>query len=167
MPTYLDEQMKKAADGESEIEGAAAFGAEKMAGMAKTVMEKFGVQLTTEEIERRRKVDEIEAEQSMHTGLAHWYSFFAKNDKYKIVGSVVLDQDKPEPPKLCEAALRKRPMKGGFLEAVLNMNGAAMGKPVDEEGAAPTPDFVKAAMHNMRIDRQDQGVEEEWERDEL
>ena len=42
MPKYLDEQMQKAADGETEIEGSEALGGAELTKMAKQVVSKYG-----------------------------------------------------------------------------------------------------------------------------
>lgn len=126
MPKYLDEQMQQAADGESDIEGAAAFGEAELARMAKVMMGKFG-QVSEQEAARRRVADRERAEQSVKERLAHWVAFFAGNSKYRAVGHVILDSDKPAPPELCEEALKTRPVKGGMLDDVMKKGGAMGG----------------------------------------
>ncbi|KAF2764442.1 hypothetical protein EJ03DRAFT_378608 [Teratosphaeria nubilosa] len=125
MPKYLDEQMAAAADGEADsaIEGAAAFGNKELARMARPIIEKIG-RPSKKEIEKRRKSDKKEALEGAKKSLKHWIDFFQNNEKYAVVGEVVLDKEnKPEPPKVCEAALNKRPMKGGRLQKMLDSTG--------------------------------------------
>ncbi|KAF2485950.1 hypothetical protein BDY17DRAFT_290591 [Neohortaea acidophila] len=151
MPKYLDEQMEQAATGEADIEGGAEYGMAELAGMAQAVMQKLG-KISDKEIARRRKEDIVEAKQAVQERLDHWTAFFAKNDKYKTVGRVVLDTDKPEPPKICAAALKKRPLKGGKLDKIMKAKGGAAGLMGGKGGAkagaeggdaANMPDFVK------------------------
>lgn len=122
MPKYLDEQMQQAADGEADIEGAAEFGHEELARMAKLMLGKFG-KVSGEEMLKRRIADREEAEQRVRNQLAHWVQFFAANNKYPAVGEVVFDREKPAPPELCEEALKKRPQKGGRLDDILSKGG--------------------------------------------
>ena len=149
MPKYLDEQMQQAVDGESDIEGAAAFGQAEMARMAKAVLGKYG-KVTEQQLKERRITDKIEAREGVQNSLIHWISFFAKNDKYDVVGSVIFDDDKPEPPELCEAAMRKRPLKGGILDDIMK-KGGGMGGVYGGEKKPPVapdamPDFVRDAL---------------------
>jgi hypothetical protein len=117
--------------------------------MAKVVVGKYGA-VTDEMKAKRRKGDIVGARQSVHDALAHWVSFFANNKKYETVGTVVLDENKSAPPALCEAALKKRPLKGGILDDIMRKGGAlgsAFGgekKPSAEAGSMP--DFVKDAI---------------------
>ncbi|KAK4565994.1 hypothetical protein LTR86_003843, partial [Recurvomyces mirabilis] len=146
MPKYLDEQMQQAADGESDIEGADAFGGADLLKMAKQVVSKYG-RVSKKAIDARRVTDREEAEQSAQAALAHWIKFFSDNSKYNVVGNVILDDSKPEPPVLCEAALRKRPVRGGKLDALMQagmgMGGGGAGG--GKKPAAGMPDFVKNA----------------------
>jgi len=145
MPKYLDEQMQQAADGESDIEGAEAFGQAGLAEMAKQVVSKFG-RVSKATIKERRVADREEAAQSVHAALEHWIKFFSNNSKYKVVGTVVHDSGKPEPPALCEAAFKKRPTKGGKLEGIMQgaaMPGMAGGGDKAKGAAGAMPDFVK------------------------
>lgn len=164
MPKYLDEQMQQAADGESDIEGADAFGQAKMARMAKVVLAKYG-KVTEKDIAKRRITDKMEAEQSVRDSLAHWIDFFTKNQKYEAVGNVVFDNHKPDPPELCEAAMKKRPLKGGILEDVMK-RGGAMGGNNDGEKKPPVapgamPQFVKDAMTKREVATEDHDNEED------
>ncbi|KAK5110544.1 hypothetical protein LTR62_005736 [Meristemomyces frigidus] len=145
MPKYLDEQMQEAADGTSSIEGADALGggAAGLAKMAQQVVSKFG-RLSEEALQARRVSDGEEAEASMHAALAHWFDFFNNNGKYSVVGTLVLDEGKPAPPEICEAAMKKRPVRGGLLEGVMNA-GAMPGMAGGGAAEAKKPDFVKAA----------------------
>ena len=97
--------------------------------------------------EKRRKEDEPEAKKSARDALEHWKGFFGKNDKYKVVGTVIHDSDKPDPPAPCEAAMKKRPIKGGVMADLLKRSGAVDGKIAGGAAKKPAamPDFVKNA----------------------
>lgn len=169
MPKYLDEQMQQAADGESDIEDAAAFGQAEMARMAKVVLGKYG-KVSEQMLKQRHIADRKNAQQSVRDSLAHWFKFFATNDKYKVVGSIILDNDKPEPPEICESAMKKRPLKGGILDDVMKRVGA-MGGIFDGEKKAPVapdamPDFVKEAL-KKRAGTPEATQDQEDEADEL
>ncbi|EME40024.1 hypothetical protein DOTSEDRAFT_74781 [Dothistroma septosporum NZE10] len=126
MNKYLDEQLQSAAEGD--VSGLGDIGAmpnEMIGDMAKKAMERFG-KVTEKDKEKRRTQDKIEAEAKVQETLAHWVKFFSGNAKYKVVGSVILE-DKPEPPAPCEAAMKKRPLKGGKLESLMGAMGPMVG----------------------------------------
>lgn len=168
MPKYLDESIQMAADGESDIPGAAAFGKEEMARMAKIVMKKFGEKKVTKEIvERRRKEDAPGAKKSARDALEHWKAFFAGNDKYKVVGSVIHDTDKPDPPAPCEAAMQKRPIKGGAMAEFLKPGGAGDGVlPGGQKRTGVMPDYVKEVIKNRKGGDEAEGVRRDEVKDE-
>lgn len=126
MNKFLDEQLQSAAEGDlGELGEVGAMPLEMLGDMAKKAMERFG-KVSESEKKKRRKQDKIEADAKVQETLAHWVKFFAGNPKYKVVGTVILE-DKPEPPKPCEAAMKKRPMKGGKLESMMGAMGPMMG----------------------------------------
>lgn len=133
MPKYMDEQMQQAAGGKADFDGAAEYGQEELARMAKVMMGKFG-QASEEEMAKRRADDLVEAQQRVHDQLAQWVKFFAGNEKYEVVGRVIRDKEKPKPPALCEEALKKRPLKGGLLDDVMK-NGKFGGMPLGGKGS--------------------------------
>lgn len=151
MPKYLDESMERTAAGESDIEGAVEYGGEELAKMAQTILKKMG-KVSEKEMAKRRKSDKKEAAEAVQTQLQHWFNFFNNNDKYTAVGKVIHDEKKPEPPALCEAALKKRPHKGGKLDDLVKRAGQAGG--IFDGGKMPPPekmpDFVQDAMHKKR-----------------
>ena len=66
-----------------------------------------------------------EAEKAMEQALGKWVSFFASSGKYPVVGKVLREEGwektAPEPPAICENAMKKRPIRGGGkLDAVMN-----------------------------------------------
>lgn len=147
LPRYLDEQVERTAEGNSDIEGAEAYGMEDMERMAKVLIDRLG-KIGPKEIAKRRKQDAEEAEQAVQTKLTHWKKFFSNNDKYKVVGEVIHDEDKPAAPTICEAAMKKRPMKGGKLDDI--MKRAGKGGIFGGEKQAPAeskPEFVSEYMH--------------------
>ncbi|KAF2083711.1 cytochrome b5, partial [Saccharata proteae CBS 121410] len=82
MPKYMDETLEEAAAGKS--------------------------------ADRRRVRDEEEAQKGVEKALKHWVDFFGGSGKYELVGKVERDQKAweqaaPDPPKLCEKALKKKP----------------------------------------------------------
>lgn len=127
-PKWLDEMIQDAAAGEydGDMAGIGAMPQEMLSNMAKKSIEKFG-SVTDNEKKKRRKEDKAEALKKADETLAHWVSFFANNAKYKAVGKVIRDETRPTPPKPCEAAMKKRPMKGGRLESLMAAMGPMMG----------------------------------------
>ena len=137
MPKYLDELiLSYTGDGAggdlAELIGV--VGKEAIQKMADTAEEKFG-KLTAEEIQKRREEDLPEAKEKVRAALAHWYKFFSENPKYNVAGKVVRDiENTPAPPKPCEAALKRRAVKGGKMDGLMNIGNmggaqAAAGKP--------------------------------------
>ena len=117
-------------------------------------------EVSDEEIFKRQLEDSNEAKQSVHDTLSHWLKFFENNAKYRIAGSVVYDEENSkEPPKLCGAALKKRPLKGGKLESLMSLGkgGAASGG----HGKDHEPDLVSHQHGEVETD------EDEYEKDEL
>ncbi|EME77789.1 uncharacterized protein MYCFIDRAFT_212558 [Pseudocercospora fijiensis CIRAD86] len=128
MPKWMDEMLQGAASGDYEGDLAAleAMPKEMIANMAAKAIERFG-EVTEEEKLKRRVQDEKEALEKVEETLAHWVKFFRGNAKYQEVGNVVRDETRPAPPKPCEAAMKKRPMKGGKLESIMAGLGPMMG----------------------------------------
>lgn len=133
MPKWMDEALEKIANGEEAEEmDVGAMPAEMMKNMAEKAMERFG-KVSKKEKEKRRKQDVVEAEEKVQETLKHWVGFFAGNSKYKVAGTVVRDETRPEPPRPCKKAFEKRPLKGGKLEGVM---GNAMAGMMGGKGAA-------------------------------
>lgn len=149
VPRYLDEQLEKASAGqEMDLNLGDGFSSDMIATMAQKALERLG-KVTDKEKAQRREEDEKEAKQKVQDSLAHWVKFFAKSPKYQVVGKVVFEEDAtPAPPALCTKALEKRPIKGGRLDALMNL--ADMGKKAD---GSDMPDFVKAnlAQNNVKF----------------
>lgn len=141
MPRYLDEQMQHAADGESAVEDAAPFGQAELARMAKRVLKKYG-KVSDEIAAERRRADSKAAEQSIRDSLSRWINFFTNSDKYEVIGTVIYDKDKPEPPALCEAALKKRPLKGGLLDDLMKRGKAVKGNDVGNRKSRGSPSVM-------------------------
>jgi predicted heme/steroid binding protein len=151
-PKWMDEQLEEVASGKfsDDIGDVGAMPQDMMAKMAKTALGRFG---TVDEAEKkkRRKEDKKEANAKVAETLNHWVKFFSDNKKYKLVGSVIRDETRPDPPKPCEAAMKKRPMKGGKLEAITGklgnvgqgMWGAAGGDAAAGGAAAPAAEKPK------------------------
>ena len=125
MPKYLDEELEKAADGEvADGLDLGMVSGEQIAKLSKEAARKLGKVSEDEKIQRREN-DEVEAKQRVHDTLAHWIKFFENNSKYSIAGFVVYDdENSTAPPKLCEAALKKRPIKGGKLDSLMDLGKA-------------------------------------------
>ncbi|KAF2723480.1 cytochrome b5 [Polychaeton citri CBS 116435] len=146
MPKYLDEDLQNAADGKISEDDAAsgALPIEQLKDKAAQVIQKFG-RTSKKEIARRQEADRPEAEERVEEAIAHWYNFFDGNPKYTKVGTVVRDPSvtREAPPPLCEKARKKRPIKGGKLEAILNAAGNVGGQGAGQAGAAEgKPAFV-------------------------
>lgn len=121
MPKYMDEELADAAEGKT--------GADSNLGdlkdQARKVIERFG-KPSRKDRERRRKDDKPEAQKALDAALGKWVSFFAGSGKYPEVGKVIREEgweeSAPEPPEICEEAMRKRPIRGGGgLDAIMNM----------------------------------------------
>ncbi|KXS96537.1 hypothetical protein AC579_4613 [Pseudocercospora musae] len=128
LPKWMDEMLQGAASGEYDGDLAAieAMPKEMIANMAAKATEKFG-RVTEKEKQKRRVEDKKEALAKVDETLAHWVAFFRNNAKYEEVGSVIRDESRPAPPKPCEAAMKKRPTKGGKLESIMAGLGPMMG----------------------------------------
>ncbi|KJX99885.1 hypothetical protein TI39_contig348g00024 [Zymoseptoria brevis] len=118
-PKWMDEQLEDVAEGNfsDDLGDVGKMPQDMMAKMAKQAMEKFG-KVDKAEKKKRRKTDQKEADDKVQETLQHWVKFFEGNAKYKLVGSVIRDETRPDPPKPCKKAMEKRPMKGGKLEAL-------------------------------------------------
>jgi predicted heme/steroid binding protein len=152
MPRYLDEELETTASGTSAIEGAEAYGREELAMMARTILGKLG-KVTEREKKDRRERDRVQALREVDEKIGKWLEFFHGNEKYDIVGTLVLDKDKPEAPVLCGSALRKRPLKGGKLDNFLKMaGGGAQGIFGAEKQPSPgeMPAFVREGLKKRR-----------------
>lgn len=148
IPKYLDESVEQTADGKADIEGAEAYGMDEMARMAKVLIEKLG-KVSPKEIKKRRKRDAEEAKQSVEDKLTHWINFFGNNQKYSVVGKVIHDKDKPAAPPICEAAMKKRPMKGGKLDDIMARAGkAGIFSGEKQAPAEEMPEFVNEYLHS-------------------
>ena len=122
MPKYLDEELEKASQGDPAAGlDLGPMSNEQVIKLATEATAKFG-KVSDKEKAKRLQGDAVEARQRVHDTLAHWVKFFENNSKYSVAGYVVYDKDNSEnPPKLCEAALKKRPLKGGKLDSLLNV----------------------------------------------
>jgi len=120
MPKYMDEELADAAEGKSS-------GDSNLAGLqeqSRKLVEKFG-KPSKKERAKRKENDRPEAEKAMEQALGKWVSFFASSGKYPVVGKVLREEGwektAPEPPAVCESAMKKRPIRGGGkLDAVMN-----------------------------------------------
>lgn len=124
-PKWLDEQLENVGrgvfeDGLDEIGG---MPQGMMSEMAKKAMERFGT-VTDGEKAKRRKQDKEVAKAKTKETLDHWVKFFSDNPKYKQVGEVIRDESRPDPPKPCAEAMKKRPINGGKLEAMTGNIGS-------------------------------------------
>lgn len=145
MPRYLDEELEKVSTGgalDLNLGGMLnVLPREQIVGMAEKAVARLGT-VSAEQKAARREHDRREAKQKVHDALAHWVGFFANNPKYEAVGKVVLDHGaSPAPPKLCQAALEKRPLKGGLLDAMMDV--ARMGRRSDGKAERDMPDLIK------------------------
>lgn len=143
---YLDEELEKVSEGgELDLNLGGIISAQLIGQLAKTAVARLG-QVSAEERAKRRKEDAKEAAQLAHEKLAHWVGFFANNPKYPAVGHVVHDLDStPAPPALCDVAMQKRPIKGGRLDALMNV--ADMARKVGADQIAENiPSFVNGRI---------------------
>ena len=145
LPKYMDAELADAADGKGEA-------ADALRVQARQVIEKFG-KVTKKERRKRLEEDTPEALEKVEAALAHWVKFFSASGKYAKVGKVVREEGweetAPAPPALCEAAKKKRPIRGGGkLDALMNAK-MKMGGEEGEEYAGKTeevPDFVRQKL---------------------
>ena len=145
-PRYLDEELEKVkAGGDADLDLGGVIGQEQIAMMAQAALARLGT-VTDKQKAARRTEDEKEAKQKVHDTLTHWVDFFAKNAKYPTVGRVVFDEEStPAPPPLCETALQKRELKGGMLDALMNV--ADMGKKAAGKDEGGIPEFARAKLN--------------------
>lgn len=155
MPKYLDEVMDDLASGK-DVEGMDDLGGmglakEQVAQMAKMSVDKTGG-VSKKMRAKRREEDLVEAKGKVDEALKHWIGFF--EGKYAVVGTVEYDdKDTPEPPKICEKAMKKRPIKGGKLDSVMQgMAGMMGGAGADGKGTEGMPDFVKDKLKQKPAD---------------
>lgn len=143
LPKYMDEELEKVSEGGvMDLNLGGVIGSEMISALAEKALERLG-RVTDEEKAKRREEDAEEARQKVHETLAKWVGFFANNAKYQVVRTVVLDEDAtPAPPAICEKAMQRRPIKGGKLDALMNV--ADMGKKIKGEEDGEMPNFVKA-----------------------
>ena len=150
MPRYLDEELEKfKSGGDFDLDLGGMIPREQIVAMADAALKRLGT-VTDSQKAARRKEDEAEAKQKVHDTLAHWVAFFANNAKYEAVGAVVYDEDgTPAPPALCESAMKKRQIKGGLLDSLMDVS--AMGRKNDPAAAdKEMPDFVKARLDEQQ-----------------
>lgn len=146
MARYLDEEFEKVGEGgELDLNLGGLFPRETIEQLAKRSLESLG-KVSEEEKAKRRSKDAEAAQKKIHEKLAHWAGFFANNDKYGVVGKVIHDENtSPTPPALCAAAMEKRPIEGGKLDALVSV--ASMAKKADnpdgEKGEEDLPEVVK------------------------
>ncbi|KAK5131529.1 hypothetical protein LTR08_000856 [Meristemomyces frigidus] len=150
MPKYMDAEFADAADGKGEA-------GEALRAQAKQVIERFG-RVTKKERRRRKEEETPEALEKVDAALAHWVKFFSGSGKYAQVGKVVRDEGwektAPEPPALCEAAKKRRPIRGGGkLDSIMNAN-MKMGGDQGEEIAAGQriPDVPKLVKQKLNAE---------------
>lgn len=150
MPKYLDELISSYTGenaGTELDEFVGVMGKEAVLGMAEKAAERFG-KITEADKKKRRDEDLPEAQQKVKDGLAHWYNFFSGNPKYTIVGKVIRDEKgTPAPPSICEAAMKKRPVKGGKMEGLMNLG---MGGAKDTAGKPGKPSGQKKAKKDKK-----------------
>ncbi|GAB7362982.1 hypothetical protein MBLNU230_g3277t1 [Neophaeotheca triangularis] len=147
-PRWMDEEMEEAAEGKvagettDEDEGMKAMVVER----ARAVVEKLG-KVGAAEREKRRVRDSAEASEAVGKALAHWVGFFDRSAKYRVVGTVDTRErsEGAGVPPICEQALKKRPIKGGKLQGIIDAQapGMAGGAP---DGEAKKPEFVRGAV---------------------
>nr|POF16504.1 membrane steroid-binding protein 1 [Quercus suber] len=134
-PRYMDEDIQRAADEDFEVPGLEMIPAD----MRQKLFDRVG-RVTLKERARRRESDAAESAEAAHNALAHWVQFFAGNPKYVAVGKVdTTARVTVTPPAICEAAMKKRPIKGGKLDKMLNM-------PVSLGGAGKKPGEALGGM---------------------
>lgn len=129
-PKWMDEEIEEAAQGQGE--GGA------LKEQALKALEKVG-RVGEEEKAKRRTEDAKEMRDGVEGSIAHWMKFFKGNPKYKEVGRVVgrtaLNEGREEI-KLCEDALKKRPVRGGRFGSVMDK--------VAGQGKQEAPQFARA-----------------------
>ena len=162
MPRYLDEELEKVSKGgapDLNLGGLMdMLPREQIAGIAENAVKRLGT-VSAEQKAARRKHDRLEAEQKVHDALAHWAGFFANNPKYEAIGQVVLDHKAtPKPPKLCQTALEKRPLKGGMLDAMMDL--ASMGRRSDGKAERDMPDIFKQIYGEQQLAKKDGAKDE-------
>ncbi|CZT15270.1 uncharacterized protein RCC_01134 [Ramularia collo-cygni] len=165
-PKWLDEQLENVGRGiyEDGLEDIGGMPEGMVTEMAKKAMERFGTVTDKEKAKRRKQDKEVALAKTKET-LDHWVKFFSDNPKYKQVGEVIRDDSRPAPPKPCAAAMKKRPMNGGKLDAMTgniggNMfgaGGAAAGGPVggppsDAKAKGEMPESVKKMLADKAKD---------------
>lgn len=72
---------------------------------------KIDAQWTSAEMEAIKKQELEDAKQKVHEGLAHWAKFFARNDKYQMIGYVKYPDGWPESEPIrepCADAMKNR-----------------------------------------------------------
>ncbi|KAM3418024.1 hypothetical protein BST61_g6234 [Cercospora zeina] len=138
MPKYLDEMLTAVAEGDfsSDLGAMGAMPQEMMTNLASKAIERFG-KVRPNTVKKRRVEDREEADQKVLETLDHWYNFFWNNDKYKVVGTVIRDEEgtPKTPPAPCEEAMKKRPLKGGKLESMMGSVGSLF------QGGGPSIDL--------------------------
>ncbi|KAK4991565.1 hypothetical protein LTR50_001760 [Elasticomyces elasticus] len=123
MPSYLDEQLERAAEGTVMDNGDPI--PHEMKAQAQAVLKKVG-RVSREEVDRRKKEDVVEAREEVEAAVKHWLDFYRDDGKYVEVGRVVGRRSSEEefagttPPALCESAKKKRPVKSGKLEKTMS-----------------------------------------------
>jgi len=156
-PKYLDEQLEDVAQGKWDPSFSMKelpMPKEAMLMLAKKSMERYG-SVTDGEKAARRAEDKAEAEKQVQAVIEKWTQFFRGNAKYKAVGEVIFDEDKPAPPKHCVKAMEKQPVKGGKLDGLmagLNKVGRYETKEGEEEESFPAgmPEHVKEQIRQDR-----------------
>lgn len=131
LPKWMDEEMEEAAAGLSKEPMINALG-----DQAKAMVDKFG-KVSKKEKKKRREEDAEEVKKSIDQAMGHWMNFFKGNPKYKEVGVVVGREELPEDREdigLCEEALKKRPVKGGKFEALMQQSANLAGQAKKPDG---------------------------------
>ncbi|KAL1620538.1 hypothetical protein SLS56_009611 [Neofusicoccum ribis] len=181
-PLWLDEALQDAADGAPVAADAAAlFPAanvppgttlpEHLREQARKALARMpGGRVGEEERAERREADEREAREAVERALGKWVQFFGASGKYPVVGRMASEggeeEEKGEPPALCEKARKKRPIKGGRLEPMMGMmqkmmGGAGAGAGAGAAGAGAgqkgspgqMPDFVKQMLEQREKEK--------------
>ncbi|PPJ52328.1 hypothetical protein CBER1_10228 [Cercospora berteroae] len=177
MPKYLDEMLTAVAEGDfsGDLGAMGAMPQEMMTTLASKAIDRFG-KVRPKTIQKRREEDRKEADKKVLETLDHWYNFFWNNDKYKVVGKVIRDEEgtPKTPPKPCDEAMKKRPLKGGKLESMMGSvgslfqgggpaidlsamgGGAAAGKGGDAK-TGEMPAAVREQIEKAKKEAQDKG----------
>lgn len=143
-PRYMDEDIERAASEDFDLPGLDMIPLD----MKQKLFDRVG-RVTKKERARRREEDVVEAAEAADKALAHWVQFFAGNSKYSAVGKVdTSGRVKVAPPEICEAAMKKRPIKGGKLDKMLNMPGSLAG--VGNQAAAGAADPMGAMPESVK-----------------